>query len=94
MQITIQLALYDKILAIEQKKENISYITQQNSLPSLKRKYPEYSWVYSKVLQPTLRMLDANFKSFFALKKKQNQKVSLPRYRGKRYFTPLIYNQS
>jgi putative transposase len=44
----------------------ITYIQQQNTLPALKTQYPEYAWVYSKVLQMVLRRLDADFKSFFA----------------------------
>lgn len=35
----------------------ITYITQQNQLPALKKQYPNLKWVYSKVLQMTL--LDA-----------------------------------
>ena len=48
------------------EKEYIGYVQQANDLPELK-KYPEYTWVYSKVLQTTLKSLDDNFKSFFAL---------------------------
>jgi hypothetical protein len=44
----------------------ITYIQLQNALPDLKAQYPEYIWVYSKVLQMTLRRLDADYKSFFA----------------------------
>ena len=51
----------------KKEKTYINYQLQQNQLPSLKQEYPEYKWVYSKVLQSTLKKLDANFKSFFAL---------------------------
>jgi len=44
----------------------ITYIQQQNALPTFKLQYPEYTWVYSKVLQMTLRRLDADYKSFFS----------------------------
>jgi len=47
------------------KKHYITYLGQQNKLPALKKKYPEYKWVYSKVLQLTLKKLDASYKSFF-----------------------------
>ena len=43
----------------------ITYVKQQNALPALKVMYPEYTWVYSKVLQMVLRRLDADYKSFF-----------------------------
>jgi putative transposase len=72
----------------------ITYIQQQNALPVLKAQYPEYAWVYSKVLQMTLRRLDADYKSFFARWKKGDKQARLPRFRGKHYFTTLCYNQS
>ncbi|OLS23812.1 MAG: hypothetical protein HeimC3_22840 [Candidatus Heimdallarchaeota archaeon LC_3] len=42
----------------------------------------------------TLRTLDADFKSFFALWRKGDKKARLPKYKGKEYFTTLKYNQS
>lgn len=86
--------------ALEERKEafkkgvkGINYIKQQNDLPKIKKKYPEYNWVYSKVLQYTLRVLDANYKSFFTLWKKGDRTARLPGYKGKKYFTTLVYNQ-
>lgn len=72
----------------------ISYIDQQNKLPQIKEQYPEYKQVYSKVLQYTLRILDANYKSFFALRKHGDKKAKTPHYKGKKYFTTMTYNQS
>ncbi|MHA1675102.1 MAG: helix-turn-helix domain-containing protein [Promethearchaeota archaeon] len=51
----------------KEERTYINYQCQQNQLPSLKKEYPEYWLVYAKVLQSTLKRLDANFKSFFAL---------------------------
>ena len=48
-------------------KTSITYQDQQNALPDLKKRYPKYQWVYSKVLQSVLRTLDADYKSFMAL---------------------------
>ncbi|MHA1112185.1 MAG: RNA-guided endonuclease InsQ/TnpB family protein [Promethearchaeota archaeon] len=84
---------------IQQKKPKtqrkyITYKHQQNHLPSLKRKYPEYQWVYSKVLQITLKKLDMNFKSFFAKHKNGDTSSNPPRFRGKQYFFTICYNQS
>ncbi|KXB03352.1 hypothetical protein AKJ47_02425 [candidate division MSBL1 archaeon SCGC-AAA261G05] len=76
------------------EREYITYVDQQNKLPGLKKKYPRYKWVYSKVLQMTLRKLDADYKSFLALKKNGDEKARPPRYKGKKYFTTLCYNQS
>jgi putative transposase len=93
--------LYDRI---ENWKENnkkekkertlITYTEQQNALPSIKEKYPEYKWVYSKVLQMTLKKLDGDYKSFFSLWKKGDKKARPPKYKGKRFFTTMCYNQS
>lgn len=78
------------------KKERnyIKYIDQQNQLPQTKEKYPEYKWVYSKVLQMTLKKLDANYKSFRALKKNGEENARPPKFKSKKYFTTLCYNQS
>ena len=72
----------------------VGYIKQQNDLPEIKEKYPEYGWVYSKVLQYALRTLDADYKSFFSLWKKGDVNAQPPRYKGKKYFTTMTYNQS
>ena len=72
----------------------ITYTQQQNALPTLKAQYPEYTWVYSKVLQMTLRRLDADYKSFFARWRHGDLQARPPRYKGKHYFTTLCYNQS
>jgi len=77
----------------EERGEHMSYITQQNNLPSLKKQFPEYRWVYSKVLQMVLRKLDADYKSYFALRKKDSN-AKPPRFRGKKHFTTMVYNQS
>jgi putative transposase len=71
----------------------LSYQEQQNQLPTLKATYPEYRWVYSKVLQMTLKKLDADYKSFYALSK-TDPTARPPRFKGKQYFTTLCYNQS
>ena len=78
-------------------KEDRMYITynkQQDDLPSLKKKYPEYKWNYSKVYQGTLKKLDADYKSFFASWKNGDLNARLPRFKGKHHFTVLVYNQS
>jgi putative transposase len=78
----------------EEDREFITYIKQQNDLPTTKKNYPEYKWVYSKVLQGTLRKLDEAYKSFFALWKKGDKDARPPRFKGKAYFTTMCYNQS
>jgi len=78
----------------KEERNYISYTYQQNQLPKIKQKYPEYDWVYSKVLQLVLRKLDANYKSFFSLRKNGDKDANPPKFRGKKYFTTMCYNQS
>jgi putative transposase len=76
------------------KQEWIGYIKQQNELPKIKKKYPRYKSVNSKVLQMVLRTLDADFKSFFALRRNGDDSAMPPKFKGKSYFTTMTYNQS
>ncbi len=87
-------ALKERKKAFEEDDKRISYIEQQNQLPKTKEEYPEYKWVYSKVLQYILRVLDADFRSFYALRKKGDDSARPPKFKGKRYFTTMVYNQS
>jgi putative transposase len=73
---------------------DVNYRKQQNDLPVIKQRYPEYRWVYSKVLQYVLRTLAANYESFFALRKHGHADARPPRFKGTRYFTTMVYNQS
>ena len=94
-------ALSDRINNWKQQKElpkeerkYITYAQQQDKLPEIKRDYPEYKCVYSKVLQMTLRKLEENYRSFFGLWKNGDRNARPPKYKGKNYFTTLCYNQS
>jgi len=79
---------------LKEARHYITYREQQDHLPPLKKKYPEYNWVYSKVLQMTLRKLDSAYKSFLAKWKNGDKTAHPPRFKGKKYFTTLCYNQS
>ena len=74
--------------------KGVTYRTQQNDLPRIKEQFPEYRWVYSKVLQYVLRTLAADYASFFALRKHGHADARPPRFKGKQYFTTMVYNQS
>jgi putative transposase len=78
----------------KEERDFITYTEQQNRLPQIKQSYPEYRWVYSKVLQMVLRKLDGDYKSFFRLWKSGDKDARPPKYKGKSYFTTLCYNQS
>lgn len=91
--LTYNFALAERKEAFKNGKK-VGYVKQQNDLPAIKDKYPEYKQVYSKVLQYTLRILNADYKSFFALRKNGDQKAKPPRFKGKDHFTTMVYNQS
>jgi len=86
-------ALIERKTAWENQGEAISYTQRQNALPALKEEFNWLRVVYSKVLQMVLRKLDQDYKSFIALRK-NGRKAKPPRFKGKRYFTTMSYNQS
>lgn len=87
-------ALSERKEAWENDNRSIKYIEQQNNLPQLKKDFPNYSIVYSKVLQAVLKKLDANYKSFFGLWKNGIKDARPPKFKSKKYFFTLPYNQS
>ena len=76
------------------KRRYLTYYDQSKRLPELKKKYPDYTWVYSKVLQHTLKKLDFAFKSFFSKWKRGDKEARSPKFRGKKHFFTLCFLQS
>ena len=72
----------------------IRYVDQSRALPSIKQRYPEYGWVYSKVLQDALRTLDMDFRSFLALRRRGHTEAMPPRFKGRHRFFTMVFNQS
>ncbi|MBN1327883.1 MAG: transposase [Candidatus Heimdallarchaeota archaeon] len=81
----------DKVM--NEREEFIAYNKQQNDLPKLKEQFPRYKQNYSKTLQMTLKEVDSNYKSFFTLKGNGESTANPPSFKGKKYFTSIIYNQ-
>ena len=75
------------------KETKPTYNKQSAQLPKLKALYPRYEQNYSKTLQETLKQLKADYKSFFALRKNGYEDAQPPRFKGKKYFTTMHYNQ-
>ena len=86
-------ALDERIKLWDLEKKRLTYIEQANKLKDIKKQYPEYNWVYSKVLQEVLKSLDSSYKSFYKLIKK-DKNARLPKFRGSKYFFTMNYNQS
>lgn len=76
---TSRITFFDQAKEIARKRNN---------------EYPEYQWVLIRVLEMTLKKLDANYKSFFALWKNGHLDARPPRYLGKDYFVTLNFNRS
>ena len=72
----------------------VGYNKQQNELPKIKEKHPRYACVHSKVLQMTLRTLNADYSSFFALRRNGDSDAMPPGFKGKKHFTTMVHNQS
>jgi len=87
-------ALTERMETYANTGKSIGYIKQQNDLPKIKKHYPRYQQVHSKLLQMTLRTLDADYCSFIALKKNGDVNVRPPKYKGKKHLITLKYNQS
>jgi putative transposase len=74
--------------------EWLTYTMQQDDLPALKVKYPEYGWVYSKTLEMVLVQLYADISSYKGKISKGDLTARPPGDKGKDYFTTMIWNQS
>lgn len=87
-------ALLERMSEWYVNKKSVNCYKQINDLKRIKKKYPNYEWVYSKVLQTTLEKLDDAYGSFFTLYKNGDETARPPGYRGKNYFFTMNYNQS
>jgi putative transposase len=78
-------ALEQRITAYKEYGFGLSYSDQQNELPELKKRIPEYTQVGSQCLQNVMGRLDKSYKSFFR-RIKSGEKVGFPRFKGKNWY--------
>jgi putative transposase len=88
------LALAERKDVWKLERKSVKYIDQQNKLSEFKKKNPKYKVVYSKTLQGVLKKLDANYKSFFGLRKNGDTNARPPKFRSRNFFKTIPYNQS
>ena len=88
------LALAERKDAWKLERKTTKYVDQQNKLPEFKKRNPEYRVVYSKTLQGILKKLDADYRSFFALRKNGDPSAKPPNFKSRQYFRTIPYNQS
>ncbi len=88
---------WDQNKILPKNKQDITnkptYNSQSSLLPKLKKQYPRYQQNYSKTLQDTLKQLEADYKSFHTLRNNGYTDAEPPRFKGKKYFTTIHYNQ-
>ena len=85
--------LFQRRIAYRDWNTAVSSYDQTKELPALKSEFPEYSEVYSQVLQDVIRRLDKSFKNFFR-RVKAGKKPGFPRYKGTDRYDSIVYPQS
>jgi putative transposase len=75
-------------------KKSVSYNQQQNELPELKEYYPEYTEIYSQVLQDVLHRVDYAYQSFFRRLKAKDGKAGFPRFKSLDRYDSFCFPQS
>ena len=83
-------SLAERKNAWEQEGRAVSYKEQQNALPDLKGRRPEYVPLGSHALQETVRRVDRGFQAFFR-RVKNGEKPGYPRFKGRNRFDSFTY---
>jgi len=83
-------SLSDKISFYKEHNKTLSIYDQKKQLPTLKKKFPDYSKVYNKCLSATLFRLDSAFKHFFR-RIKNKETPGFPKFKSKNEFVSQEY---
>ena len=86
-------ALQERRDAHRKTKKTVTGYDQMKSLTEIKAALPEYTGVYSQVLQDVLERLDKAFKAFFR-RVKAGQTPGYPRFKGAGWYDSICYPQS
>ncbi|WP_414588877.1 RNA-guided endonuclease InsQ/TnpB family protein [Scytonema sp. PCC 10023] len=78
-------AVYNRFTQYEKFKHSVSYIEQQNSLPTFKEVWTEYKEINSQALQATLKRVDFAFERWFKGLSKRPRFKSIRHYSGWTY---------
>ena len=85
-----------RVQAWEQKHQSLSCYDQTKTIPLLNKQRPEFTQVYSQVLQQVAVRVDLAFKAFFRRVKpraKTGEKAGFPRYKGQNRYDSITYPQ-
>ncbi len=85
-------ALQERRDAWKLNKVFISYLSQQNQLPEIRKSREDLNSVYSQILQDVLKRVDKNFQMFFDRLSK-GKKAGKPRFKGQNRFNSFCYPQ-
>jgi putative transposase len=85
-------ALEERKEAWRMSKVSVSYNMQSAHLPEIKEIRPEFSEIYSQVLQDTLKRVDKAFKGYFK-RCKEGKTPGYPRFQGKNRYDSFCYPQ-
>ena len=93
--------LYNQLLCVrvqawQQKHQSLSCYDQIKTMPLMKKQRPEFTQVYSQVLQQVAVRVDLAFKAFFRRVKeraKTGEKAGFPRYKGQNRYDSITYPQ-
>jgi putative transposase len=76
----------------------VNYNSQQDEIPAIKERFPEYRSIHSLVVQDIARRLDKAYDNFFrrVREKKQGKKSStgFPRFKSRDRYNSITYTQS
>lgn len=79
-------------MCLEQKQyQRIGRFEQDKQLTVLKAGFPEYSNVYSEVLQNVIKKVDRSFQAFFR-RVKNGEKAGYPRFKGRNRYDSFQFN--
>ena len=85
-----------RVQAWEQKHKSLSCYDQIKTIPLMKKQRPEFTQVYSQVLQQVAVRVDLAFKAFFRRVKersKTGEKAGFPRYKSQNRYDSITYPQ-
>ena len=85
-------ALQERRDAYKMQGKSLTFVTQSSELPNLKEVCPEFTGVYSQVLQDVLHRTDKAFKAFFR-RVQSNEKPGYPRFKNYNRYDSFTYPQ-
>ena len=91
-------AMLEQRIYAYRSKKHVNYRSQQDEIPAIKERFPEYRSIHSLVVQDVARRLDKAYDNFFrrVREKKHGKKASagFPRFKSSDRYNSITYTQS